>query len=64
MHPPAHVPSPFFSVVCAPSTDSSIHFTTQATIFDYTVKDAEGNDVPLRKFEDKKALLLVNVASR
>jgi len=36
----------------------------QASIFDFSVKDAQGNDVPLRKFEDKKALLIVNVASR
>jgi len=36
----------------------------QASIFDFSVKDAQGNDVSLRKFEDKKALLIVNVASR
>lgn len=36
---------------------------TEKTIHDFTVKDIDGNDVPLNKFKGK-VLLIVNVASR
>ena len=34
-----------------------------ASFFDYTVKSAAGVDVPMAKYKDKKAILVVNVAS-
>jgi glutathione peroxidase-family protein len=33
-------------------------------VFDFNVKDCDGNDVSLQKYESKKALLFVNVASK
>ncbi|KAE8654539.1 Phospholipid hydroperoxide glutathione peroxidase [Hibiscus syriacus] len=36
---------------------------TDKTLYDYTVKDIDGNDTPLSKFKGK-VLLIVNVASR
>ena len=38
--------------------------TMKASVFDFTVKDVDGNDYPLSKLSDKKALLFVNVASK
>ena len=35
-----------------------------ASIYDFTVKDAAGKDFPLKKLSDKKAILVVNVASQ
>lgn len=34
------------------------------TIFDFTVKDIDGNDVSLEKYRGNKAFLIVNVASQ
>ncbi|AQK82786.1 phospholipid hydroperoxide glutathione peroxidase 1, chloroplastic isoform X1 [Zea mays] len=36
---------------------------TEKSIYDYTVKDIDGKDVPLKKFKNK-VLLIVNVASQ
>lgn len=36
----------------------------KASVFDFSVKDAQGKDVSLREYADKKALLIVNVASK
>ncbi|KAG2604687.1 hypothetical protein PVAP13_4NG132909 [Panicum virgatum] len=36
---------------------------TDKSIYDYTVKDIDGKDVPLKKFKNK-VLLIVNVASQ
>ena len=33
-------------------------------LYDFTVKDAAGKDFPLSKLNDKKAILVVNVASQ
>lgn len=33
-------------------------------MYDFTVKDAAGQDVSLSKYKGKKALLFVNVASK
>ncbi len=68
-HPSLHLLTHYTFLPCflCPITSAhsciSIH-PKQATIYDFSVKDAQGNDVSLRKFEDKKALLIVNVASR
>ncbi len=35
-----------------------------ASLYDFTVKDAAGKDFPLSKLNDKKAILVVNVASQ
>jgi hypothetical protein len=51
-------------LLCPISSFMPLYPPKQASIFDFSVKDAQGNDVSLRKFEDKKALLIVNVASR
>ena len=37
--------------------------TCAASVFDFSVADVNGKDVPLTKFKNKKALLFVNVAS-
>lgn len=37
--------------------------TPTGTIYDYTVKDIDGNDVPLKRYEGK-VVLIVNVASK
>jgi hypothetical protein len=34
------------------------------SFYDFTVKDATGKDFPLSKLNDKKAILVVNVASQ
>lgn len=51
-------------LLCPISSFVHLYPSKQASVFDFSVKDAQGNDVSLRKFEDKKALLIVNVASR
>lgn len=33
------------------------------TIFDFTIKDYKNENISLRKFEDNKVVLIVNVAS-
>ncbi|CAN6208431.1 unnamed protein product [Urochloa humidicola] len=58
------------SVVAAPRTARrrapGVAYATAAaekSIYDYTVKDIDGKDVPLKKFKNK-VLLIVNVASQ
>ncbi|CAL5044144.1 unnamed protein product [Urochloa decumbens] len=58
------------SVTAAPRTARrrapGVAYATAATdksIYDYTVKDIDGKDVPLKKFKNK-VLLIVNVASQ
>jgi glutathione peroxidase-family protein len=41
-----------------------VHASFHRTVYDFTVKDCDGKDLSLRKFESKKALLFVNVASK
>lgn len=38
--------------------------THSSSLYDFTVKDAAGKDFPLSKLKDKKAILVVNVASQ
>ncbi|KAM7459595.1 hypothetical protein LguiA_036589 [Lonicera macranthoides] len=45
------------------SAKISARATTDKTLYDYTVKDIDGTDVPLSKFKGK-VLLIVNVASK
>ena len=49
----------------APATPTRVSrgVAAKASVFDYTMDDAEGNSVALASFESKKALLIVNLAS-
>ena len=49
----------------APATPNRVSrgVAAKASVFDYTMDDAEGNSVALASFESKKALLIVNLAS-
>lgn len=42
---------------------SSLSSEVAPSVYDFTVEDAKGEQFPLSKLRDKKALLFVNVAS-
>jgi cytochrome oxidase Cu insertion factor (SCO1/SenC/PrrC family) len=53
--------NPFATPARASSMDAG---ATPKSLFDFTVNDAEGKPVSLKKFESKTAILVVNVASK
>lgn len=48
----------------AAATTTTTTTMSASSIYDFTVKDAGGKDFPLSKLNNKKAILVVNVASQ
>ena len=42
----------------------SVSAMSEESVYDFTVKDANGNDKPLSDFKDNRVMLIVNVASK